>query len=104
MGAAVVRHREHPEPGQRDQGVKLPLWRWRQSEELDEEIRGHLRMAADDRVERGETPADAAAAARREFGSVALAKETTRGAGGWCGTVRGAPDGGDASRTRHKAT
>src|SRR5438477_2835906 len=103
MGAAVVRHREHPEPGQRDQGMKLPLWRRRQDEELDEEIRGHLQMAVDDRVERGQTPADAAAAARREFGSVALAKETTREAWGWFWMDQLAQDVVYACRTLRKA-
>jgi putative ABC transport system permease protein len=45
---------------------------------LDEEIESHLRMAAQDRVERGETPEQAEAAARREFGNVGLVKEVTR--------------------------
>ena len=54
----------------------------RRDEELDEEIRGHLRMAIRDRVERGETPEEAEAAARREFGNVGLVKEVTRGAWG----------------------
>jgi predicted permease len=50
----------------------------RREEELDEEIRGHLRMAVRDRVERGETPEEAEAAALREFGNVGLVKEVTR--------------------------
>ena len=54
----------------------------RRDEELDEEIRGHLRMAARERVERGEAPGRAEAAARREFGNVALVKEVTRGVWG----------------------
>jgi predicted permease len=57
--------------------VKLPGWR-RRDEELDEEVRSHLRMAVEDRVERGETPEQAEAAARREFGNVTLVKEVTR--------------------------
>jgi predicted permease len=61
--------------------MKLP-WR-RREEELDEEIEGHLRMAARERVERGETPEQAAAAARREFGNVGLVKEVTRGMWGF---------------------
>src|SRR5262245_4527734 len=59
----------------------MKLRRWRRAEqetELDEEIRGHLRMATRDRMERGESAAEAAAAARREFGNVGLVKETTR--------------------------
>lgn len=61
--------------------MKLP-WR-RREEELDEEIKSHLRMAARERVERGETPEQATAAARREFGNVGLVKEVTREMWGW---------------------
>jgi predicted permease len=50
---------------------------------LDEELRSHLEMAARDRVERGEKPEEALAAAQREFGNVALVKEVTRRAWGW---------------------
>src|SRR5260370_32525022 len=60
------------------------LFRGRQFEnELDEELRTHLNMAAADRVDRGEPPAKAAAAARREFGNHALIRETTRQMWGW---------------------
>jgi len=48
------------------------LRRRRRESELDEEIRGHLAMAARNRVESGRAPADAAAEARREFDNVAL--------------------------------
>src|ERR1044072_3954178 len=58
------------------------LWR-RREEELAEEIKSHLRMAARERVERGETPEQAEAAARREFGNVGLVKEVTREMWGW---------------------
>ncbi len=37
--------------------------------ELDEEIRAHLAMASGERIERGESPAEAEANARREFGN-----------------------------------
>jgi putative ABC transport system permease protein len=61
----------------------MRLFGWRRREdELDEEVRAHLRMAARDRVERGEAPEEAEAAARREFGNVVLVKEVTRGAWG----------------------
>jgi predicted permease len=40
-------------------------------------------MAIRDRVERGETPEQAEAAARREFGNVGLVKEVTRDMWGW---------------------
>ncbi|HEX8944647.1 MAG TPA: permease prefix domain 1-containing protein, partial [Gemmatimonadaceae bacterium] len=56
---------------------------WRHDREqrdasLDEEIRAHLAMAIADRILRGESPEDAAAAARREFGNVSHVKEVTR--------------------------
>jgi putative ABC transport system permease protein len=57
--------------------------RRRRDEELDEEIRSHLRMAARERVERGESPEQAEREARREFGNAALVKEVTRGMWGW---------------------
>lgn len=46
--------------------------------DLDDEIRAHFAMAVADRIARGESPAAAAAAARREFGNVGRVKETTR--------------------------
>ena len=52
--------------------------RKRRETELDEELDAHLRMAEADRMARGESAADAAANARREFGSVAHVKEITR--------------------------
>ncbi|HYU79568.1 MAG TPA: permease prefix domain 1-containing protein, partial [Vicinamibacterales bacterium] len=63
--------------------MRLPLWRRRQDEELDEELRSHLQMAIRDRVERGESLQQATDAARREFGNVLLVKETTRDMWGW---------------------
>ncbi|MGE5100343.1 MAG: ADOP family duplicated permease [Deltaproteobacteria bacterium] len=56
---------------------------WRHDREqrdasLDEEIRAHLAMAIADRILRGESPEDAAAAARREFGNISHVKEVTR--------------------------
>ena len=59
--------------------MRLRPWRRAEREnELDEEIRTHLRMAIRDRMERGESAEEAAAAARREFGNLGLVKETTR--------------------------
>jgi putative ABC transport system permease protein len=59
-------------------------WPWqRRDEELSEEIRAHIAMAAREREERGESAGDARAAARREFGNVGLVKETTREMWGW---------------------
>jgi putative ABC transport system permease protein len=50
----------------------------RDEDDLNEELATHLRMAADERVARGESRADAEAAARREFGNVAHVAEVTR--------------------------
>jgi len=54
------------------------FWRRRREEELEEEVRSHLEMAAQARKERGEATDEAQRAARREFGNVVLVKEVTR--------------------------
>jgi len=51
--------------------------------ELEEEVRSHLEMAANERVERGADKREAKRAARREFGNVGLVKEVTRDVWGW---------------------
>ena len=56
----------------------LPSGRRRREEELDEELAAHVRMAEAERVARGESPADAAANASREFGNMGLIKQITR--------------------------
>jgi putative ABC transport system permease protein len=63
----------------------MSWWRLfaRRKRDLDEEIEAHLRMAARDRVDRGETPIEARAAAAREFGNVPLVKDVTRKTWGW---------------------
>jgi predicted permease len=66
------------------------LWHWlfrrRQREgELDEEVQAHLRMAAQERMEQGESPEQARASAVREFGNVILVKEVTRDMWGFRG-------------------
>ena len=53
-------------------------WRRRRNEELNEEIQGHLELAARENMESGLAPKDAQTAARHEFGSIALAEEVTR--------------------------
>jgi putative ABC transport system permease protein len=50
---------------------------------LDEEIQSHLRMAAQERIEQGETAEQARISAIREFGNVGLVKEVTRDMRGW---------------------
>src|SRR3984885_5594287 len=63
----------------------MSWWRFfaRRKSELDEEIEAHLRMAVRDRVERGETPAEARAAAAREFGNGPLVKDVTHETWEW---------------------
>jgi len=59
-------------------------WNWRKRDaELEKEIQHHLRMAEEERVERGASSRDAQAGARREFGNVGLVKELARDAWGW---------------------
>jgi len=50
---------------------------------LDEEVQGHLRMAAQEHMEQGESAERARAAALREFGNVGLVEEVTRDMWGW---------------------
>ena len=45
---------------------------------LDDELRAHLAMATAERIARGESPEEAALAARRELGNVGHIKEVTR--------------------------
>ncbi len=57
------------------------IWPWsrrRREAELDEEIAGHLAMAARDHEARGEAPDGARYTARRELGNATLVKEITR--------------------------
>src|ERR1700691_2406807 len=64
--------------------MNLKFWRKRnRHSELDEEIRSHLQLAATERIERGEPPAQAANNSRREFGNVGLVEEITRESWGW---------------------
>jgi len=59
--------------------MRLPLWgRKQRDEELKEEIQAHLTLAEREEMESGRTRKEARAAARREFGNVGIAAETTR--------------------------
>ena len=62
-----------------------PWRRQRRDLDLDEELAGHLRMAIEERVARGERREDAERTARREFGNLGVVKEVTREmwGGGW---------------------
>ena len=48
------------------------VFRRREDDDLQEEIRAHLSMATQERVERGEDPRDARLASLKEFGNVTL--------------------------------
>ena len=64
--------------------MSIPFWhRKRQQQQLEEEIQSHLEMARRDRIDRGESPAQAQHSARREFGNIALVENVTRDQWGW---------------------
>ena len=55
----------------------------RRKRELNEEIAGHLQMAARDREERGESPAQANVAAQRELGNAGVIQDVTHDQWAW---------------------
>ena len=57
--------------------------RKRRDRALDEEIRAHLDLLADEYLQRGMSPGEARAAARRDFGGVEQMKEQYRDRHGW---------------------
>ena len=64
--------------------MKLPFWRRPQQQaQLEQEIQSHLQMAANDRIDRGESATRAAQSVRREFGNVELVQQVTRDQWGW---------------------
>src|SRR4051812_10568975 len=71
-----------------ERAMRFPMWGRKQDEELEEELRSHLTIAVRDRVDRGETPAQAEAAARRQFGNVLQVQEVTRDMWGWTAVER----------------
>jgi predicted permease len=59
--------------------MRLPrLWFAKRKDELDEELRTHLRMAMTDRMDRGEPEAEARRNAMREMGNIPLIEDVTR--------------------------
>src|SRR5271165_3861724 len=67
----------------------MKLWPFRnRGEELNDEIEMHLRMAAQDRMDRGESPQQARSAVRREFGNAALIKDVAREMRRWASLER----------------
>src|SRR5262245_16517942 len=88
MGATDGGDRPRPQPESRG-GLIMRWWselkylarklnRRRADRELEEEIRAHLEMEALEKVDDGLSPEEARYAARRAFGSVALATEKSR--------------------------
>jgi predicted permease len=64
--------------------MRFALWgRKRREEELQEEIQAHLALAERGEMESGRSRREAQAVARREFGNVSVAEETTRDTWGW---------------------
>jgi predicted permease len=61
-----------------------PLFRRRPSDQkIDEELRSHLALAMQERVDRGETPEEARRAALIEFGNVRVTQEDVRSVWTW---------------------
>jgi predicted permease len=80
--------------------MRFALWRQRQrNQELEEEIQAHLTLAEREEMESGRTQKEAVAAARREFGNVSVAEETTRDMWGWRWLVDAVQDFRYAVRT-----
>jgi putative ABC transport system permease protein len=76
------------------------FWRRKQEEsELDEEFRFHLQQEEQLRRDRGQDPA----AARRDFGNLALVRENTRETWGWAALERTARDARFALRLLRKS-
>src|SRR6516165_6702373 len=67
--------------------MSFDFWK-RREQDLDDELQSHLRMAAQERMERGEPADEAHASARRELGNTGLIKEVTRATWGSIGLER----------------
>src|SRR5262245_5776072 len=63
--------------------VKAFFNRHRKDQDLHDELRAHLQMDAEERMESGLAPEEARQAARRDFGNVLLVAEDTRATWGW---------------------
>jgi putative ABC transport system permease protein len=82
--------------------MKFLRVRKRRQAQLNEELRAHLEMSAQDRINRGASPDEAAHAARREFGNVALIQTVTRDQWSWTWLDNLAQDFRFAARTLRK--
>jgi predicted permease len=73
--------------------MQRPAWFGRRRDaEIDEELDSHLRMAIQDRIDRGESPDEARRRALIECGSRTLAREETRSVWTWTGVEQLAAD------------
>src|SRR5262249_17746174 len=93
MGAIERGDRSHPQPESRG-NLAMRWWselkylirklnRGRSEQEAEEEIQTHLELETNEKIEAGLSPEDARYAARRAFGSAALAKEDSRAVWGF---------------------
>ncbi|HET7873787.1 MAG TPA: ABC transporter permease, partial [Terriglobales bacterium] len=64
------------------------FFRRKREKEVEEELASHLQMAAQERIERGEDPQQAADRTRREFGNLGMIQEAVSEAWGWVGLER----------------
>ena len=62
--------------------MHFPNWHTK-VDDLTQELRSHFEMAVQERIERGQSRAEAEAAVRREFGNELLVREATRQQWGW---------------------
>src|ERR1700686_267172 len=82
LGNAAGSHCRRAPPKRTRAGERLMRFPWparnRRNDELQEEIQAHLKLAERQALESGRTKKKAQSAARREFGNVSIAEETTR--------------------------
>src|SRR5262249_29208142 len=70
--------RTHHEPRAGGEGVARVRRRVPDIDDLDAEIRGHLAISIQQRIDRGEDPASARLAALKEFGNLTLTRDSMR--------------------------
>ena len=99
VGAPRRGHGRHPLVAAGRRAMKF----WRRTDDVDAEIDGHIEMAVRDRMERGESRAQAEAAVRREFGSVVVVKEVIRDMDGRVWLTRLGQDLRYAARLLHRS-
>jgi putative ABC transport system permease protein len=81
--------------------MSFDFWK-RRDEDLEDELQAHLRMAAQERIERGQPADEARALAQREMGNTGLIREVTRSTWGGIGLERVIQDLRFGGRILHK--